>query len=343
MASWSKNNRSWPESMYLRTALDASSRERVVIVGIGGLGCHLVASMSHLAERARLVTVNTDRRGAIKAAGTTAIQLGTQGTGTGSQPALARSLATQHLPEIKTAIANAELAILVTGLGKGTGSGATPVVAECARALGAHTFVLASLPEDTASPRIILQARATLAELQQTETSILTLQQGIASRSEYSETDGDPGSVDLEQVSRWCQDWATQLLSVLADQVFDFGWDAEDFKCFLNLQGRCAWGAGAASGPSRAAEALTAALASLRETSRELVAPHGQVNIIVAKHVPHSSDILHILNQTCLRARDPEAYRIFYAIQDDSMQKDELRIHLLTKAMPRRLRIAATR
>jgi cell division protein FtsZ len=299
--------------------------------------------MTHLAEQARLVMVNADRRGAIKTAGTLTIQLGRQGAGTGSQPALAGALARQHLHEIKSALVGAELVILVTGLGKGTGSGATPVVVECARVLGAQTLVLAYLPGDTASPRIIRQARAALTELQQTSTSVLTLQQSSASHSEASMAHLDLRHPDLAQARLWCQSWVTQGLSILADNVFEFGWDAVDFKCFLDLPGRCAWGAGAACGPSRAEEALSTALASLREASSKLAAAHGVVHLITTKQVPGLSEIKYILAQTCHPTTKPEPFRIFYALQDDSIQEDEMRIQLLTKAMPRQLRIATAR
>lgn len=67
------------------------------------------------------------------------------------------------------------------------------------------------------------------------------------------------------------------------------------------------------------------------------------MSLIVAKHVPRISEIQHILNQSFQRSTDPKAFRILYALQVVSMQEDELCIHLLTKAMSRRLRAAAIR
>ncbi|MFA5965635.1 MAG: cell division protein FtsZ [Sphingomonas sp.] len=122
----------------------------VTIVGIGGAGGNAVAELLWRRRYGlRLLCANTDMQalGAIDARHR--LRLGpqlTRGLGAGADPDIGRRAAEESMPEIVAALAGTRLCIVAAGLGGGTGTGAAPVIARAARAIGAVTIGIAIKP-----------------------------------------------------------------------------------------------------------------------------------------------------------------------------------------------------
>lgn len=130
-------------------ALPKETKHRsVTIFGIGTAGITLADQMASEAfTGAKFVTVNTEDSGG--AAGAEAILLeGKQlrGLGAGGDPERGRELAEEYFDRLKTACAGAEVVFLVAGLGGGTGTGVSPVLARAARECGALVLAFVTLP-----------------------------------------------------------------------------------------------------------------------------------------------------------------------------------------------------
>lgn len=122
----------------------------VTIVGVGGAGGNAVAELLWRRRHGlRLLCANTDMQalGAVDARHR--LRLGRQltgGLGAGADPDIGRRAAEEAMPEIVAALAGTRLCIIAAGLGGGTGTGAAPVIARAARAIGAVTIGIAIKP-----------------------------------------------------------------------------------------------------------------------------------------------------------------------------------------------------
>ncbi len=129
---------------------EAHSEWNVKVLGVGGAGTHAADRLTRDGLAAvEILAANTDARALSGAATSARIVLGqglTRGLGAGGDPELGRAAAMESLAAVGERLAGASLVILLAGLGGGTGSGATPSIAQLARAQGSHVAVFATLP-----------------------------------------------------------------------------------------------------------------------------------------------------------------------------------------------------
>ena len=123
---------------------------RILVLGIGGGGINALARMSEArVAGVRLAALDTDQQVLATFRSGRSLLLGervTHGRSTGGDPEKARRAAENSVEEIEDLIAEAHLVFLTCGLGKGTGAGIAPVVAQIARSRGALTVGVVTLP-----------------------------------------------------------------------------------------------------------------------------------------------------------------------------------------------------
>lgn len=126
------------------------SRPKIYVVGAGGSGCNTMARMFDVkVEGAKLIAMNTDVQHLVKLRADKKILLGkktTRGMGAGSNPSVGEAAAKESAEEIKAAISDAMMVFITCGLGGGTGTGSAHVIAEQAKAAGALTIAVVTLP-----------------------------------------------------------------------------------------------------------------------------------------------------------------------------------------------------
>jgi cell division protein FtsZ len=122
----------------------------IVVVGIGGGGMNAVNRMIATRVRGvRFIAMNTDAQVLSVSEAPTRICLGqryTKGLGAGGNASVGTRAATESENEIRDALGNPDLVFIAAGMGGGTGTGATPVVASIAKNLGALTIGIVTLP-----------------------------------------------------------------------------------------------------------------------------------------------------------------------------------------------------
>lgn len=127
-----------------------SSKPKIYVVGAGGSGCNTMARMHDMKiEGVKLVAMNTDVQHLVKMRADKKILLGkktTRGMGAGSNPSVGEAAAKESSEEIKASIADAMMAFITCGLGGGTGTGSAHIIAEQAKAAGALTIAVVTLP-----------------------------------------------------------------------------------------------------------------------------------------------------------------------------------------------------
>ena len=127
-----------------------SNRARIKVVGIGGGGGNAISRMKEGFIRGiEFIAINTDAQDLDYCDAHKKICIGkttTRGLGTGMNPELGRKAAEESKTEIAEALQGADLIFITAGLGGGTGSGASPLVAEIAREVGALTIAVVTRP-----------------------------------------------------------------------------------------------------------------------------------------------------------------------------------------------------
>src|SRR5205809_5238215 len=154
------------------------------VLGVGGAGCNAVehiarqrAAQNDFAD-VQLAAVNTDLQSLFELSVECVIPLGatrTRGLGAGGDPDVGRMAAEEDAEQLRRLCAGAEVVVILTGLGGGTGTGASPVLARAAKEAGALVLAIATLPFECEGARRRSQAQAGLEELKETADAVLCL------------------------------------------------------------------------------------------------------------------------------------------------------------------------
>lgn len=142
-----------PEHKSIDQELESILQEhsaRVKVVGCGGGGGNSIARMKEIGIKGcEIIAVNTDAQDLLYTDVDTKILIGrelTHGLGAGSNPKIGEQAARESEQEIKKRLSDSDMVFITCGLGGGTGTGASPVVAEIAKKVGALTIGIVTLP-----------------------------------------------------------------------------------------------------------------------------------------------------------------------------------------------------
>jgi len=129
---------------------NVSQKVRLKIIGVGGAGGNVVTRLyDKRIEGIELIAINTDLQGLKHTKADIKIQIGKntcRGLGAGMDPLKGREAAEENIEEINKAVQGGDLVFIAAGLGGGTGSGASPIVANLARQSGALTIAVVTKP-----------------------------------------------------------------------------------------------------------------------------------------------------------------------------------------------------
>lgn len=115
---------------------------RTAVVGIGGAGCNIISDVYWNEPSLDTIAINTDRKAMESVDADRKLFICksvTQGQGTNGDSMLGKRCAQAHLDEIREVLSGYDVVYIVAGMGGGTGTGATPVIAEIAESLGLIT------------------------------------------------------------------------------------------------------------------------------------------------------------------------------------------------------------
>lgn len=125
-------------------------KAKIKVIGTGGAGNNTVNRMAEVGIKgAEFIAINTDAQDLLYTTADRKVLLGkdiTRGLGAGSIPKIGEEAARESEHELKQGIEGADLVFITCGLGGGTGTGSSPVIAEVAKKLGALTIAVVTLP-----------------------------------------------------------------------------------------------------------------------------------------------------------------------------------------------------
>lgn len=234
-------------------------RTRILVLGVGGAGCNIAANMSaSWGEGPVVIAMNTDAQSLAGCEAPRVMQIGegtTKGMGANGDTNLGRMAMEESIESIKELLSEIDLLFVVTGLGGGTGSGATPLLLQVAHQLNVMTLCFATLPFPFESDSRKRQAEESLKLIQRAADAVICLP------NEKLIELVDPNS-GLQEAFRKADEQIAATVHAL--------WHLLSFRGVLNLdfadlrhlversRGLCTFGYGEASGSSRVASAVKA-------------------------------------------------------------------------------------
>ena len=125
-------------------------KTNIKVIGVGGSGSNAISRMKKSKiEGVELIVVNSDVQDLKRAKADLKLRIGkslTKGLGTGMNPQLGQKAAEEQKEEIAEILKETDIVFITSGFGGGTGSGASPVVAEIAKSQGALTIAIVTKP-----------------------------------------------------------------------------------------------------------------------------------------------------------------------------------------------------
>ena len=159
--------------------LDVDLDAVIKVVGVGGGGNNAVNCMVAAGiQGVDFIVINTDAEVLEKSLAPVRLQIGrkaTEGKGAGARPEVGEKAAEENREEIKAALEGADMVFIAAGMGGGTGTGAAPVVAECAKEIGALTVGVVTRPFGFEGLMRKRRAEAGVAKLAERVDSIITI------------------------------------------------------------------------------------------------------------------------------------------------------------------------
>ncbi|MCR5068019.1 MAG: cell division protein FtsZ [Erysipelotrichaceae bacterium] len=219
---------------------------KIKVFGIGGGGNNAVNRMVE-AELAgvQFYVANTDKAVLDASICENRILLGyntTHGLGAGGNPAVGKAAAEESREEIKAAMAGADMIFIAAGLGGGTGTGAAPIFAQCAREAGALTIGVVTKPFEFEGKKRMMQAISGLDELKMNVDSIIIVPNEKVN-SYLGSLPIKQAFLEADNVLRQAVQTITDLVSYNAQINLDFA----DIRAVMAGKGAALIGVGQAS------------------------------------------------------------------------------------------------
>jgi cell division protein FtsZ len=234
----------------------------IKVVGVGGGGVNAVNRMIEAGLRGvEFIAINTDAQALLMSDADVKLDIGrtlTRGLGAGSDPELGRRAAEDHSDEIEEVLKGADMVFIATGEGGGTGTGASPVVAEVARSIGALTIGVATRPFSFEAKKRSLQAEAGIAELKDRVDALIIIPNDRLIQVSDEQT-------ALQDAFALADDVLLQGVQGITDLITTPGLvnlDFADVRTIMTEAGSTLMGIGEASGDTRATEAARLAVSS---------------------------------------------------------------------------------
>ena len=313
-------------SMDFKTETGPENVVTIKVIGVGGAGNNVVNRMVKSGTQGvEFIAINTDKQALSVSSADQKIQIGeklTHGQGAGSDPDVGKRSAEESRSNIAKAIEDADMVFITAGMGGGTGTGATPTVAEIAREAGVLTVGVVTKPFKFEGKRRATQAEVGIQELLEKVDSLLIIPND---RLKYA-TDQ---KITLANAFEIADDVRRQGVTSISDLIKNTGFinlDFADVTTIMKDAGYAHMGVGHATGKDKAEAAAHMAVQSpLMETS--INGAHG-VLINITGSEDMGLDDIETAAGLVQEAAHPDANIIFGATFDNEMQ-DEIRVTVI--------------
>ena len=296
------------------------------VVGVGGGGSNAVNRMiSSGLKGVEFIAINTDKQALRKSTAPTQLAIGekiTNGFGAGSNPEIGKRAADEAYNEIKQLLSGADMVFLTAGMGGGTGTGATPIVAKAAREMDILTVGVVTTPFSFEGKRRKDQAFEGIEEISQYVDSLVVIPNDRLKLVSDARITLANAFSEADDVLRRGVQSISDLINVPGFINIDFA----DVTSVLADSGVAYMGMGRANGKDKAQEAAAMAITSpLLETSIK-----GAKGVIIS--ISASADVgledVDLASTMIANECNPDA-SVIWGVAFDPELEDEMRITII--------------
>ena len=304
---------------------------RLLVLGVGGAGGNAINEMiDNGLQGVEFVAVNTDAQDLKLSKAKARIQIGlnlTKGLGAGAKIDIGQAAADESLNEIISYLQGSNMVFITSGMGGGTGTGASHVIARAARELNILTVGVTTLPFSYEGPKRMRRAVEGLEELKKhLDTVIVVPNQNLFKIASETTTFEESFSLSNDVLKH-----GVQSITDLMVRPGMINLDFADVETVMSSMGKAMMGTGEADGENRAMVATEMALNNPLIDEYSL---QGAKGLLV--NITGGSDIkLFEVDQAVNKIRaevDPEAELIFGAIKDEAMN-GKMRVSIVATAL----------
>ncbi|MCZ6639156.1 MAG: cell division protein FtsZ [Candidatus Dadabacteria bacterium] len=240
---------------------NVEQRAKIKVIGVGGAGGNAVNAMIERGlNGVEFIVANTDAQDLRKSLAPNKLQIGTRttkGLGSGGDPNLGREAAIEDQAKIAEALEGADMVFITAGMGGGTGTGASPIIAQAAKEIGALTIGVVTKPFGFEGPKRNKQAVDGIGNMDgEVDTLIVIPNDRLA----------EVHKVSILDAFKKADEVLHQAVRGISDIITGTGYINVDFADVKSIMGenggKALMGAGYAEGNNRAIEAAEAAITS---------------------------------------------------------------------------------
>jgi cell division protein FtsZ len=290
----------------------------IKVIGVGGAGGNAVNSMIEAGfEGIEFIAANTDAQALQNSRAQHKVQLGnksTKGLGAGANPQLGRRAAEEDIDRILDKICDTEIVFLIAGAGGGTGSGASPVIAQALKEKGILTIGIVTKPFTFEGRRREAVAYECLNNLQKNIDTLIV----IPNQKLLEIVDKNVSMIEAFSMINDVLVQSVRSISEIITKTGHINLDFADLKTIMKDRGLALMGTGRATGPERAIIAANNAInaplldsASIKGAQSVLLNITGGLNITLHE-INDAASIIY-------SEADPDAHIILGSVVDPNL------------------------
>ncbi|MDP3991123.1 MAG: cell division protein FtsZ [Candidatus Nealsonbacteria bacterium] len=300
---------------------------KIKVIGLGGAGGNAVSRMaSSQIQGVELIAINCDSQDLQKSRAHQKLRIGrslTRGLGAGMNPEIGRLAALENKEEITHLLQGADMVFLTCGLGGGSGTGASPVVAEIAKSLGALVVAVVTTPFSFEGAQRAQIAKNGLEVLKNKVDTLLIIPNDKVLLQEDKKVSLISAFWTCDEILRQAVQGITDLILLPGIINVDFA----DVKTIMKNSGPAFFGQGMARGERRVETAVNLAIKSplldfsINGAKGILFNVSGGDDLSL-NEISEASNII-------TKNADSRAKVIFGAVHDKRLQKQEIKITII--------------
>ncbi len=309
------------------TYVDNEKSAKIKVIGVGGAGGNAINNMIRSGlQGVKFIAANTDAQALEISRADTRIQLGdsiTEGLGAGANPQIGRDAALETVEELRNALKDSHMVFITAGLGGGTGTGATPVIAEICREMGALTVAVVSRPFSFEGKKRAQIAEQGLSELKKVVDTAITIPNDRLRALASKKATLMEMFMRADEILLHAVKGITDLIMMPGLVNLDFA----DVRTTMSKAGMALMGVGIASGENRAIDAAEKAISHPLLEDISIAGARGVLMNITASSSMEFEEVAEASER--IHKEVGEEAEIFWGTSVDDSLGDEIRVTVI--------------
>jgi cell division protein FtsZ len=301
------------------------------VIGVGGGGCNTITRMIDMGvQGVNFIAINTDIQSLNTCKADIKLQLGvklTNGLGTGSNPNIGEKAAEENKKDIEHLVEGADMVFIIAGMGGGTGTGASPVVAEIARNMDILTVGVVTKPFKFELSRKMKIAEMGIDSLRSCVDTLITVPNQKLVEISKAKVTFKEAMAKADDVLRQAIQGITDLIIFPGEINVDFA----DIKTIMSNAGSALIGIGEARGDNKAQNSALMAISSPFLDAQISNAKRVLFNITGGESL--TLEEIRIASEIISNSVDPQASAVIFGTALDDSLEDEISITVIATGL----------